>query len=83
MDATCNIPNCRNRAPDAEPFCAEHRKRLPAPELPPLVTELLAICRQAASDFHLISLHGEMRPMWEDAKAGRDRVLAALESLPA
>lgn len=83
MEAICNIPNCGKPAPAAEPFCAQHRERLPAPEMPPLVTELLAICRQAASDFHLISLHGEMRPMWEDAKAGRDRVLAALERLPA
>ena len=23
--AVCIIPNCRNRAPDAEPFCAAHR----------------------------------------------------------
>ena len=23
--AVCSIPNCRNRAPDAEAFCASHR----------------------------------------------------------
>ena len=23
--AVCIIPNCRNRAPDDEPFCATHR----------------------------------------------------------
>lgn len=33
---------------------------------------------EAASDFHLIALHGDMQSMFQDAKAGRDRVLNAL-----
>jgi len=33
---------------------------------------------EAASNFHLIALHGDMHSMHQDAKAGRDRVLNAL-----
>ena len=35
---------------------------------------------RARSDFHLISLHSTMPSMWEDAKAGRERVQAALRA---
>lgn len=46
----------------------------------PLIEQLVEALERARSDFHLISLHASVRPMWEDAKAGRDRVHDALSA---
>lgn len=38
---------------------------------------------RARSDLHLVMLHGSVRPMWEEAKAARDRVHEVLAATPA
>ena len=32
MNSQCNMNNCRNNAPDAEPFCWQHRAKAKWPE---------------------------------------------------
>ncbi len=38
---------------------------------------------RARSDLHLVTLHGSVRPMWEEAKAARDTVHEVLAATPA
>jgi len=42
------------------------------------VGEMREALTQARSDFHLITLHGDMHSMWIEAKAARDRTHEAL-----
>lgn len=79
-------PLCRNGHEVAELLLERAELKLKAAEAAirqtlPIHGEMREALEQAASDFHLISLHGTMRPMWEDAKAGRNKVLAVLARL--
>lgn len=62
MDAQCNIPNCRNKAPDTEPFCIHHRGK-PSKEWQLHLVGLLQRSREYVTDALEAHNHSEGREL--------------------